>query len=48
MSAIFSAETAPDAPGAQADTARYWAYRLAAWALLNLGEDAASLAFLFC
>ncbi|MDD0815403.1 hypothetical protein PSQ39_12260 [Curvibacter sp. HBC28] len=28
--------------------ALYWSYRLAGWALLHLGEDAASLAFLFC
>ena len=30
------------------DTAAYWAFRLAGYALLNLGEDAALIAFMFC
>jgi hypothetical protein len=30
------------------ETAAYWAFRLAGYALLNLGEDAALVAFMFC
>ncbi|MDB5929512.1 MAG: hypothetical protein JWR60_1219 [Polaromonas sp.] len=30
------------------DTVAYWAFRTAGYALLNLGEDAALIAFMFC
>ena len=30
------------------DSAAYWAFRVAEYALLNLGEDAALIAFMFC
>jgi len=30
------------------DNAVYWAFQAAAYALLNLGEDAALIAFMFC
>ena len=30
------------------DSAAYWAFRFAGYALLNLGEDAALIAFMFC
>jgi hypothetical protein len=30
------------------DTAAYWAFRVAGYALLNLGEDAALVALMFC
>jgi len=29
-------------------SAVYWGFRTAAYALLNLGEDAALIAFMFC
>lgn len=30
------------------DTAAYWVFRMAGYALLNLGEDAALIALMFC
>ena len=30
------------------DTAAYWVFRVAGYALLNLGEDAALIALMFC
>lgn len=30
------------------DTAAYWTFRVAGYALLNLGEDAALIALMFC
>ena len=30
------------------DSAAYWAFRVAGYALLNLGEDAALIALMFC
>lgn len=30
------------------DTMVFWAYRMAGYALLNLGEDAALVALMFC
>lgn len=30
------------------DTAAYWIFRAAGYALLNLGEDAALIALMFC
>jgi len=30
------------------DAAAYWIYRVAGYALLNLGEDAALIALMFC
>lgn len=30
------------------DTAVYWVFRMAGYALLNLGEDAALVALMFC
>lgn len=30
------------------DTAAYWIYRVTGYALLNLGEDAALIALMFC
>ena len=30
------------------DSAAYWAFRLAGYALVNLGEDAALMALMFC
>jgi hypothetical protein len=32
----------------QSDTFAYWAYRLSAYVVLNLGEDAALVAVMFC
>ncbi|MDD0838648.1 hypothetical protein PSQ40_08695 [Curvibacter sp. HBC61] len=46
---VDAAEGASDAPwGGRWSDWQGWAYRVAAWTLLHLGEDAASLAFLFC
>jgi hypothetical protein len=36
--------TAPYLP----DTLAYWAYRVSAYVVLNLGEDAALVAIMFC
>jgi hypothetical protein len=30
------------------DATAYWAFRIAGYALLNLGEDAALIALMFC
>ena len=30
------------------DTVAYWIFRMAGYALLNLGEDAALIALMFC
>jgi hypothetical protein len=34
--------------GMGTETAVYWLYRLSAYVVLNLGEDAALAAFIFC